>query len=113
MLNPMLNSGKQLFGPFPMSSSRLAAMRTIIARDITHFENLDLLSLDRLELAQTIKSAATAKAMQGALTDETFAAIQNVAVLQGGGLTWPEALAVLLNVRPDIGSVRLNLMNKT
>ncbi len=113
MLHPMLNTEKQLFGLFPMSAGRLAAMRTTIARDIIHFESLDLLNLDRLELAQTIKSAATAKAMQSALTDDAFAAIHDVAVLQGGGLTWPEALAVLLNLKPDIGSVRLDLRSKS
>jgi hypothetical protein len=108
----LLNSQKQLFGAFPMSIDRLATMRNVLAEDIAYFENIDLLNLDRGQLGETIKAAATAKAMQSATTEEGFLAIRQHAFLQGGALTWPEALVIMLNSVPDIGSVRLDLKPK-
>jgi hypothetical protein len=108
----LLNSQNQLFGAFPMSSDRLATMRSVLAEDIAYFENLDLLNLDRGQLGETIKAAATAKAMQSATSEEGFLTIRQRAVLQGGGITWPEALVIMLNTAPDIGSVRLDLKPK-
>ena len=105
----LLNSQKQLFGAFPMSVEKLATMRSVLAEDITFFENLDLLNLDRGQLGETIKAAATAKAMQSAMTADGFLAIRQHAFLQGGALTWPEALVIMLNASPDIGTVRLDL----
>lgn len=108
----LLNSQKQLFGAFPMSPERLATMRNVLAEDIAYFENLDLLNLDRGQLGETIKAAATAKAMQSATSEDGFLAIRQHAFLQGGALTWPEALVIMLNTAPDIGSVRLDLKPK-
>ena len=109
MPHTLLNSQKQLFGAFPMSSDRLATMRNVLAEDIAYFENLDLLDIDRGQLGETIKAAATAKAMQSAVTEQGFMAIRQQAFLQGGALTWPEALVIMLNSVPDIGSVKLDL----
>lgn len=105
----LLNSQAHLFGAFPLDPDKLDSLRDVLAHDVTYFENLDLLLLDRFELCDVIKSAAKAKAMQRALTEDGLFTVHQRALLQGDELTWPDALVIMLQAVPGLGSVRLNL----
>jgi hypothetical protein len=102
-----------MLGHFPLSADRLHVLRLTLARDLALLQNVNLASVDPRNLMHIIKSAATAKALQFALSKEAIPQLSTVAALKGGSLSWTDAVSAVLEQRPDMAVVNLDLGTPT